>query len=406
MLKGVYVFKENGVEIGRSENIITDRGSEIITAYLSGANKAWAGAVAVGAGATAAASTDSRLNFETFRSAITSLTPQFAYEATPVTGNNRVIAKFKLDSSVACKIYEAGVYPSEFNLAAGVGQGGVISGMDSTEALSTWTTSAGPSTAVNVTSFSTLNNRIGIDSAALTTTSGASYKNTYAVTGLSLDLSAYSGNDVFTFAGIKDTGTVTSFKVRFVTDTNNYFEYAIPTITDVFGAAYNVKSYAKSLWTPGTVSPNTSTSSVTIGTGLQSFTVSSNAYSTGQRIRAYYTTTPTNYVEGVVDATSTSTVVVINVDTIGGSGTYTAWTLSGATQNPDWSNITAVHFLVESSAATATVYLDGLRIDDVDTVNPDFALVSRSVLASPITKSIGTELEVEYYVVFNRDSSI
>jgi hypothetical protein len=80
----------------------------------------------------------------------------------------------------------------------------------------------------------------------------------------------------------------------------------------------------------------TSTTSTLIGTGSKTFTVStpstSSAFTVGTRVRVAYTTTPSNWMEGVITAFS-STSLTVNVDTVGGSGTYAAWTFSVAGVN-------------------------------------------------------------------------
>lgn len=48
------------------------------------------------------------------------------------------------------------------------------------------------------------------------------------------------------------------------------------------------------------------------------------------------------------------------------------------------------------SSGSSVVLLDGLRINDEDTFNADFGLISRSVLPATITKSIGKQMDIEY----------
>lgn len=80
----------------------------------------------------------------------------------------------------------------------------------------------------------------------------------------------------------------------------------------------------------------TSTTSTLIGTGSKTFTVStpstSSAFTVGTRVRVAYTTTPSNWMEGVITAFS-GTSLTVDVDTVGGSGTYAAWTFSVAGVN-------------------------------------------------------------------------
>jgi hypothetical protein len=40
--------------------------------------------------------------------------------------------------------------------------------------------------------------------------------------------------------------------------------------------------------------------------------------------------------------------------------------------------------------------MDGLRINDEDTFDPTFGLISRSILATALSKSAGRAVDVEY----------
>jgi hypothetical protein len=77
----------------------------------------------------------------------------------------------------------------------------------------------------------------------------------------------------------------------------------------------------------------TSATSTTIGTGSKTFTVTipvtSTAFTVGTRVRVAYAVTPSNFMEGVITA-FTTTSMTVNVDATGGSGTYTNWTISVA----------------------------------------------------------------------------
>jgi hypothetical protein len=85
------------------------------------------------------------------------------------------------------------------------------------------------------------------------------------------------------------------------------------------------------------------------------------------------------------------------------SGVYTLSTFNKgamtATGSPNWSNITQVDILVTATAGgTAGIDLDGLRIEDRDSVREGNVLVSRSVLGTPITKTLNIPLDVEYAI--------
>lgn len=75
----------------------------------------------------------------------------------------------------------------------------------------------------------------------------------------------------------------------------------------------------------------TSATSVAIGTGAKSFTASAGrAWAVGQPVRVAVTASPeTNWMDGIVTAyNSTTGALSVSVSVVGGSGTYTAWTIS------------------------------------------------------------------------------
>lgn len=67
------------------------------------------------------------------------------------------------------------------------------------------------------------------------------------------------------------------------------------------------------------------------------------------------------------------------------------------TGTPSWANITQAAVSVTSNASGATtVDFDGFRIDDKDTYIQVETLVSRTVLGTPVTKTAGIPLDIEY----------
>lgn len=70
------------------------------------------------------------------------------------------------------------------------------------------------------------------------------------------------------------------------------------------------------------------------------------------------------------------------------------------TGSPDWANITEAHFTVFAGAAATSVQLDGFRVNDTD-IYPEYGLVSRTALASPVIKEPGQQLDIEYTLEFN-----
>jgi hypothetical protein len=106
----------------------------------------------------------------------------------------------------------------------------------------------------------------------------------------------------------------------------------------------------------------TSVSSVAIATGSKTFTTNlsniSTAFTVGTRVRVAYATTPANYMEGVVTSFS-GTTLVVNVDSIGGSGTYANWTISvaGIQGSNGVTSITGTANQVIASASTGAITL-------------------------------------------------
>jgi len=77
-----------------------------------------------------------------------------------------------------------------------------------------------------------------------------------------------------------------------------------------------------------------STSNITIGTGVKTFTLTggnAGAFITGQRIRAIHSTTPTYWMEGYANYIGGGTLI-ITVDLVAGSGSHNAWNFAIAGQ--------------------------------------------------------------------------
>lgn len=64
---------------------------------------------------------------------------------------------------------------------------------------------------------------------------------------------------------------------------------------------------------------------------------------------------------------------------------------------PDWANINEIEVRTTATAGgAANVQYDGLRIEDVDSVAPEYGLVSRYIPAAPITKVEGIVRDIEF----------
>jgi len=66
---------------------------------------------------------------------------------------------------------------------------------------------------------------------------------------------------------------------------------------------------------------------------------------------------------------------------------------------PDQTSIVKISCGVKAKASGATAVLfDGMRINDEDSFRTDYGMISRSVLANPITKSLGKQMVIEYRI--------
>lgn len=66
---------------------------------------------------------------------------------------------------------------------------------------------------------------------------------------------------------------------------------------------------------------------------------------------------------------------------------------------PDQTAIVKISCGVKAKSSGATTALfDGMRINDEDSFRTDYGLISRSVLANPITKSLGKQMVIEYRI--------
>jgi hypothetical protein len=132
-----------------------------------------------------------------------------------------------------------------------------------------------------------------------------------------IDLSGYSVNDSIIFAYDKPEADVSSIKIRFYSETTKYYEV---TITPQTGLGYKI-------------APDILMSTV----------------------------------------------------------------FAGAVNSPDKTNINKIGIIITpTSSNTTSIGADGLRINDEDTFDPIFGMISRSTLATPLEKIKGRPIDVEY----------
>lgn len=65
--------------------------------------------------------------------------------------------------------------------------------------------------------------------------------------------------------------------------------------------------------------------------------------------------------------------------------------------SPTWSDIVKLEVrVIATGGGSAIVDFDGIRVEDTDTLNPNYSLVSRAVLGSPVAKTNVAAMDVEY----------
>ena len=63
---------------------------------------------------------------------------------------------------------------------------------------------------------------------------------------------------------------------------------------------------------------------------------------------------------------------------------------------PDPSSIIKIGVATTATGGATTVYFDAIRINDEDTFDPGYGLISRSVLSTPLIKKPGRPVDIEY----------
>lgn len=221
---GTYVFKLDGEEIARSKNVITNAGKDIIASYMAGTIGEWAGAFAIGVGATTAAVTDAKLDFEFYRAPISSKVAEFNTSPTP----NKIVIKSSVDQSVVGWIYEVGIFSAVTNSDAGNGGSQITSYGETSESWSIWTGTDWE----NVDSGTT-GQRIGDDRVELLASTR------YRLYGVPSDYTMYSPQD--TIAACLESPSTSDLNLKFITDDSNYYSATVTSIA----ASYGIFSVSK-----------------------------------------------------------------------------------------------------------------------------------------------------------------
>lgn len=301
MIKGTYVYYENGKEIFRSSNVITKYGKRFLTGFLAGRDSFNSKTMAFGIDSTAATDIDTRLGFEFYRIPVEfgSTDIQTLNDATTYT----VIYKTTIPQDVSGYITEVGIYP-EFKDSVSSYDSKFIADFENQL---DWT---------NTPSISSNNSRVG--QYTLNMSSNGTSAKEYKSNVQQIDLSGYSVNDSLRLAYYKKDENLSNIIIKFYSSSTDYYSVTI---------------------TPGSG----------IGYKISSDILLSNLF------------------------------------------------LNASTLNVDPTNINQIGIIITPiSSTTTSVDMDALRINDEDTFNTDFGLISRSILSTPLMKVSGRQVEVEY----------
>lgn len=301
MLKGTYIYYENGQEIYRSENVITKYGKRFLTSFLAGRDSFSSKSMAFGIGSTAALDTDTRLGFEFYRTPV--LFGSTDIQTVNDTTTYSVVYKSTIPQDVAGYITEVGLYP-EYKESLSSYDGKFIADFDNQL---DWT---------NTPLITTTNARVG--QYLLNMSSDATSAKEYKTNVQAIDLSGYSVNDTLKLAYVKNDANLQNIIIKFYSSALDYYSV---TITPESGTGYKMSS------------------DITLN----------NLFS------------------------------------------------NASTLNVDPSNINQIGITITPTSGQSTsAGLDALRINDEDTFDPNFGLISRSVLSTPLVKLAGRQVDVEY----------
>jgi hypothetical protein len=289
MIKGTYIYYQDGKEIARSSNVITKFGKRFLTNTIGGNVSNLKKDIAIGIDYTGATENNTRLGFEFYRMPV--LFGSSDIQTVEGVSTYSVIFKTSIPQDVEGHINEIGLYPSTRSS---------INNYDSKfltdfSSYSDWTDEN-----LFKADYSTNNPRIGNNLVIMQ--SNGSSANEYFYNIEPLDLSGYSANDTLRLAYNKLDAELLSIKIRLYNSDTKYFEY---TVTPATGTGhYLTNDIPMSLVYAGTTNPA-----------------------------------------------------------------------------PDKSSINKIGIkITPSGSATTYVGFDGLRINDEDTFDPFFGLISRSVV--------------------------
>ena len=303
MIKGTYIFYQDGKEIYRSPNVVTKFGKRFIANFIAGTVDGSDRDIAIGVDETAATDEDTRLGFEFYRIPVQISSTDI--QTVSGTTTYSVVYKATIPQDVAGVIKEIGLYPTTRSSINNFDSKFLADFADPLD----WAIGAGTNPVSTTTGAK-------IGDSVLTFSSNSTSAQEY-FNNTTLDLSGYSVNDSIRLAYYKNNANLQNIIIKLYSSTSNYYS---TTITPAGGTGYKI------------------TSDILLSTLF---------------------TSPTG--------------------------------------TPDKTNINKIGITITpTSSNTTSIGMDGLRINDEDTFDPTFGLISRSILATALSKSAGRAVDVEY----------
>ena len=305
MIKGTYIFYENGKEIYRSPNLITKFGKRFLTNVIAGGVSNQLKDIAIGIDSTAATVDDTRLGFEFYRTPV--ILSSTDIQTTGGTTTYSVVYKCTIPQDISGVISEVGLYP-QTRSSLNSYDSKFIS--DFSNYLN-WVDSSGFNPDI-VSSNAKIGSDLVVMSSGL---SGASKEYTTSVSPM--DISGYSVNDSIKLAYYRNDTNLQYITVKLYSSDSDYYSV---NVTPTSGAGYKI-----------------------------------------------------------------STDILLST------------LFTDPTGSPDKTQINKIGIVIKPTTGnTTTVGMDGLRINDEDTFDPIFGLISRSVLSPVLTKLAGRQVDIEY----------
>jgi hypothetical protein len=212
-IKGTYVFKQNNIEIGRTNNLITSNGRNLILEFLAGARQNWAADMAIGAmSSPSPLVSDTQLNFETARYPV--VLKSYITANTVANNPDLISIRTTLPINLSANIYEIGLYAinnAEYTTST---RNNII--LNDFSDITNWTYSAGTVSLNQYIAQGYSSPRIGSYSINL------SNSTTYSNSSLSIGFSNYTNKDylqLLVFNTTSGTITVTLTDISGITQT-------------------------------------------------------------------------------------------------------------------------------------------------------------------------------------------